>query len=950
MRLSHPKNVILSYINVNSIRNKLDDLGNIVLQNVDFLCIAETKLDDSFPESQFMLDGYKKPYRLDASASTGGLLTYVNCNIPSRQLKYLLTPPDIQCIAVELNLRKQKWLIFSIYRNPSQNLRYFLSHLTALLDYYSENYENIIIIGDFNNVTTSIEISSFMADHGLYSLVNNPTCFKSVNGRCIDLILTNKKHSFQKSQSFETGVSDHHHMIYTMLKSTFAHIPPKQVVYCSFKNFSGEAFSKDLQANLMTSQGGNFSSFNEILSNTLRKHAPFKKRIIRGNNKPHINKELRKAIMKRSRLKNIYNKTKSADDYINYKRQRNYVVNLNKQSKRKFFKKIDQNNTNSSKDFWTACKPFFSNKCVSNESLSLIENDIIVQNENEVADIFNNFFINITSSLGITKWKNDYICTELHEILDKYSDHPSVNNIKDLFNDGSTFKFSHIHPWETYQVIMSMNPKKSTSGEISTKILQSVARICSVPLTDCINTCILEGTFPTELKLASVIPIHKQDDTTLKKNYRPISILPTLSKVFEKLISLQINQFFENKFSSYLCGFRANYSTQTALIKLLQKWQSCLDNSGSVGTILMDLSKAFDCLPHELLIAKLAAYGFNQNSLKLLRNYLSKRFQRVKVGSAFSSWLEILLGVPQGSILGPLLFNIFINDFFSFMQRTEVCNFADDNTIYSCASTIDAVISDLEVDMENSLRWFKTNQLVANPTKFQLMFLGMDERKLALYIDNKQILPSYSVKLLGIRIDRKLKFDLHINNICNQATKKLRCLHRIRKFVTNQQAMHLCNAFVLSNFKYCPLIWMYCSKTCNEKINRVHKRTLRSVTGEYECSLNDILLSTSGCTIHTTNLHTLLTEIFKSLFGSNPDLIKSLFQYKNNPHSLRTSSLLSLPPTKKVRFGTNSLLFRSCQLWNSLPLKIKLSDSVEDFKKSLLSWTGLKCLCPLCKP
>ena len=199
--------------------------------------------------------------------------------------------------------------------------------------------------------------------------------------------------------------------------------------------------------------------------------------------------------------------------------------------------------------------------------------------------------------------------------------------IKDSFNDGSTFEFSHIHPWETYQVIMSMNPKKSTSGEIPTRVLQSVARICSVLLTDCLNSCILEGSFPTELKFR-IIPIHKQEDTTSKKNYRHISILPTLSKVFEKLISLQINQFSKNKFSIHLCGFRANYSTQHALLKLMQKWQLCLDNSGMVGTILMDLSKAFDCLPHELLIAKLEAYGFSQNSLNFIRNYLSGKFQR----------------------------------------------------------------------------------------------------------------------------------------------------------------------------------------------------------------------------------------------------------------------------------------------------------------------------------
>ena len=213
------------------------NLFTVVSNNVDILCIAETKLDNSFPEGQFILDGYKKPYRLDVSTSTGGLLTYVKSNLPSRQLTSVPVPCDIQCILIEINLRKQKWLLLSIYRNPSQNLRYFLNGISSLLDYYSTTYENIVILGDFNNVTTSVEISSFMADYCLYSLINTPTCFKSVNGRCIDLILTNKKHSFQKSQSFETGVSDHHHMIYTMLKSTYIHIPRKKLFIAAIKHF-----------------------------------------------------------------------------------------------------------------------------------------------------------------------------------------------------------------------------------------------------------------------------------------------------------------------------------------------------------------------------------------------------------------------------------------------------------------------------------------------------------------------------------------------------------------------------------------------------------------------------------------------------------------------------------------------------------------------------------------
>ena len=193
------------------------------------------------------------------------------------------------------------------------------------------------------------------------------------------------------------------------------------------------------------------------------------------------------------------------------------------------------------------------------------------------------------------------------------------------------------------------------------------------PTTNCIHSFISTGTFPDELKIADIVPVFKKEDKNDKTNYRPISLLPLISKLFEKVLYQQIEEFANKILSPKHCGFRTGHSTQHALLNLLKNWQKCLGKHGIVGTVLMDLGKAYDCFPHDLLLAKISAYSFDESAIALIANYLSNRYQRLKIGSTFNSCLEILRGVPQGSILGQILFNLMF-----FIQEIEVCNFADD--------------------------------------------------------------------------------------------------------------------------------------------------------------------------------------------------------------------------------------------------------------------------------
>ena len=235
------------------------------------------------------------------------------------------------------------------------------------------------------------------------------------------------------------------------------------------------------------------------------------------------------------------------------------------------------------------------------------------------------------------------------------------------------------------------------------------------------------------------------------------------------MISKQITSFMDPLLSKYQCGFRRGFSVQNCLLAMLEKWKSSVDKGKVFCVLLADLSEAFDCLSHELIIAKLNAYGLGLSALKLMQNYLVERKQRTKITQTYCSWKEILFGVSQGSILGPILFNIFLSDLFLVVQNVDFASYADDNAIYNSSENIDDAILSLQESSKQLFKWFSDNQMKSNSDKCHLIVSTNDTTEIQ--IEDSVIKSSNTEKLLGINIDCKLNFDSHVKHLCNKANK-----------------------------------------------------------------------------------------------------------------------------------------------------------------------------------
>ena len=606
------------------------------------------------------------------------------------------------------------------------------------------------------------------------------------------------------------------------------------------------------------------------------------------------------------------------------------------------------------KDFWHCIQPYMSNKSAQQSNIILNEDGDIITNKKDIAKIFIEFFTSIADNIGIPDELNVSDETTLKTLFEKHESHSSVVNIKKMMNnERHDFDFTAVDEACVFKILSKVNVKKSTGcDQLPARMIKAAdSSLCST-LTNLINSSLHDCSYPNDMKKAEISPLFKKKDDMSKENYRPVSILITFSKVFESIIANQLMVHFQKIFNVMLCAYRKKYGCDHVLVSLIDSWKNALDNDQFVGIISTDLSRAFDCIPHGLLISKMKAYGLSNKACLFMSSYLSDRMQRVKVENERSEWQHLKKGVPQGSCLGPVIFNIFTNDLFYVLKSCNLSNYADDNTIHSTKSSLDLVMASLKVDAENATKWFSDNYMQANASKFQFMLLRPlsfdDSVPNQIIVDDTEILRNDSIKFLGVTIDDKLKFDLHVSNLCVKAGRQLNVLYRFKNVFSIEDKKTLYQTFILSNFNYCPIVWNFCNTDMMRKMEYIQERALRFIYNDVKTNYRDMLTLYKHETLHIRRIKAVACEMFKTLNNLNPSFMKDMTEVKESNYDLRDTQKVIVPKFNTIRYGKNTFSYYAAHVWNLLPVEIKQNTELNTFKRLIKSWEGPKCSCSSC--
>jgi hypothetical protein len=662
---------------------------------------------------------------------------------------------------------------------------------------------------------------------------------------------------------------------------------------------------------------------------------------------PWVTKGILTSLNQKTKLFKKKEKSKKDDDITHFKKYRNILNRVIKAAKKLYQQNQFKNSMNDVRKTWKNINNLIK-KCCKNEQIpdSVKYNDQVLNDPLEIANAFNDFYINIGQSVVASIPLND-------ELIDTM---PAVNQINSFFLTPTCED-------EVCKIIDQLKPKTSSGYDgISAKFLKQMSPAIIPPLTYVINLSFQQGTVPENMKKAKVLPIFKNGNSDEIKNYRPISFLPVFSKVLEKIVHKRLYAYLTKH--DLLCasqyGFRKKCSTELGILEFQNRVLKHLQNKLHCIGIFLDLSKAFDSLQHDTLISKLEHYGIRGIALKWFKSYLTDRTQYVHIPNIDSPPKLISCGVPQGSVLGPLLFLVHVNDLINCSKSGEFILYADDTTIIFANRDEQNLLSTINAELKNVSTWFNQNKLSINNEKTKYMIFNtrhVDFKSHTLLLNGKKIEKTDKMKFLGVIIQPDLSWEAHCSSKANTISQTLAALSRLKNLLPQKEMKLIYNSLIESQLNYGILSYGNSSKKARKRLQLIQKRAIRILSkSKYNSHTDplfkmmhilkiDDIFKLNCCKFYWKKLHNQLPQFHHSLLLTNDE-------YNRNRQTRQTNDIHTLPVSNKL--GQQSLNFTISTTWNALPPHIKSKSSMslecltDHVKNYLLSFYESQCSKPNC--
>ena len=934
---------IIIHFNARSIVEKGDEIQEICLKlKPALIFLTETWLDESCPKGTAVPEGYtiirkdrSEEYKQLYGKTNGGGTAVIVRNGINMKKHSTLNKDDNEILWCTLTMKGKRHLFGLIYRAEYTTLlntdgegnTEMESLLQATQDY------NLILIGDTNCDTSDSAPSKqtqtllkITEEYGLHQQIKKPTRFNEKTETTIDHIFTRNQDLIKKTGTCE-GISDHTG-IYCIVNKEIDTKDDEEVRCRSFKNFDETQFQDDIVKHVNESSynqhimnkdvNSAFNTLLEVIKTVADEHAPWK-HFKRGNKNKHIpwfNQELKDITERKNMYLKLYRLYRNPEDQQAYRAAKNKQTHTKRALKRQYYKEKIQNYDGDSKKIWSVLK-----QETSLDYREEITPDII---NKDTANTFNNFFANV----GI----------EVQRKLGINMETPDLSRTGD-------FKFRKETEERIEYLIKRIRPDVATGyDEISSRLLKAAAPSILTNLKDLINLSYETQIFPDALKKANVKALHKKGEYNNPAQYRPISILTTISKVFERSATEQIMDFYtkNNKLTTRQHAYRPHHSTTTCLFELTEAALKYIDEGYLVAIAALDLSKAFDSLSHDLILQKLLDMGIDGTAVKWIQSYLHQRKQVVKFGKIESDEELVESGVPQGSILGPLLFITCTNNIEEEMKDFEIFSYADDMQILVKGKTITELETQLETAIKTANSYYNRNSLLNNATKTEIMLLGSKQRldktrglKVKVNEEGKQkyLYGEPYLKILGIYIDQSLNWNKHISHVKKKAVNSIRNIHRANKLLPMKQRRVLYNSLITPHFTYGDIIWNKCGRTNQNKIQQAQNYAAKSILGLNKYSSSQAALKKLDllCLSQKRDIHAAVF-VKKALDEKAPIEIQAKYNNQQRPSSLRQGRLQT--PRHRTTLYETGAYYSSLQIWNSTPQDIKQT-SLTQFRTKL---------------